>query len=45
MEMTVIWTDSAIEDLQNIFDYYQSNISHVTALKVTDSIVESTIDS
>ena len=38
--MTVIWTDTAIEDLQNIFDYYLANANHRTALKVTDSIVD-----
>ena len=44
MEIAVIWTDSAMEDLQNIFDYYNSRISHRSALKVSDSIIDSTID-
>jgi len=40
MEMTVLWTDSAIEDLQGIHDYLFS----VASLKIADKISNSIVD-
>ena len=43
MEMIVLWTDSAIEDLREIHDYLFSEASLKVANKITDSIVDKTI--
>jgi toxin ParE1/3/4 len=40
MEMTVLWTDSAIEDLQGIHDY----LFFIASLKVADKISNSIVD-
>jgi plasmid stabilization system protein ParE len=44
MEMIVLWTDSAIEDLQNIFNYYQNNSSRNVVIKIGNSIIEATLN-
>ena len=43
MEMTVLWTDSAIEDLQGIHDYLFSVASLKVANKITNSIVDKSL--
>jgi toxin ParE1/3/4 len=43
LEITVIWSDSAIEDLQNIFDYYLVKANRKTALKITNFLVDRTL--
>jgi plasmid stabilization system protein ParE len=43
MEMTVLWTDSAIEDLQGIHDYLFSAASLKVASKITNAIVDRTL--
>ena len=40
MEITVLWSDSAISDLQDIHDYYLAKAS----LKVAQRIVNSLVD-
>ena len=43
MEMTVVWTDSAITDIQDIHFYYLSNANHKTAEKITNDLVTQTL--
>ena len=43
MEIIVIWSDSAIEELRNIYEYYYSKASKKVADKITNSIVDKTI--
>ena len=43
MEMIVLWTDSAIADLQEIHDYFISVASLKVANKITNSIVDKSI--
>jgi plasmid stabilization system protein ParE len=43
MEMIVLWSDSAIEDLQEIHDYFIAKASFKIANKITNSIVDKTI--
>jgi len=43
MEIIVVWSDSAIEELQNIYKYYYSKASKKVADKITNSIVDKTI--
>ncbi|MBI5540074.1 MAG: type II toxin-antitoxin system RelE/ParE family toxin [Bacteroidia bacterium] len=43
MEIIVVWSDSAIEELRNIYDYYYSKASKRVADKITNSIVDKTI--
>ena len=42
MDLKVIWTQSAISELENIFDYYKSKASAKVAKKITNSIVQTT---
>lgn len=42
MEMTVLWSDSAISDLQVIHDYYLTTASLKVARKIVDAIVDKT---
>jgi len=43
MEITVLWTDSAIDDLQGIHNYLFSATSLKVANKITNSIVDSSL--
>lgn len=43
MEIIVVWSDSAIEELQNIHEYYYSKASKRVADKITNSIIDKTI--
>ena len=43
MEIIVVWSDSAIEELRNIYEYYYSKVSKRVADKITNSIVDKTI--
>jgi plasmid stabilization system protein ParE len=43
MALVVSWTDTAIEKLENIFDYYKTKVSIQVAQNIVGSIVESTI--
>jgi plasmid stabilization system protein ParE len=43
MEMIVLWTDSAIEDLQEIHDYLISVSGYKIANKITNSIIDKSI--
>ena len=40
MEMTVLWSDSAISDLQGIYDYYITTANSKVANKMVNLIVE-----
>lgn len=40
--MKIIWTDFAIENLKNIFDYYSLKTSKKTAHKIRNQILDST---
>jgi plasmid stabilization system protein ParE len=40
MEVKVIWTDSAILQLEDIFDYYKLKVSLKAARRLALSIVE-----
>ena len=40
MEMTVLWSDSAISDLQAIYDYYITTANSKVANKMVNLIVE-----
>ena len=40
MEMTVLWSDSAISDLQAIHDYYLTIANSTVAGKMIDLLVE-----
>ena len=43
MELKVLWTDNAIEQLENIFDYYKFKAGDNTAKKQVTKIVDRTI--
>lgn len=43
MEIVVFWTDSAIEELRRIYDYYCSKVGKTMADKITNSIVDITM--
>lgn len=43
MEIIVVWSDSAIEEIRNIYEYYYSKASKRVADKITNSIVDKTI--
>ena len=43
MEMIVVWSDSAIDDIQEIHDYYSSTVNLKVANKIIDKIVEKSI--
>lgn len=40
MEMTVLWSDSAISDLQTIYDYYLTTANATVAVKMVDLLVD-----
>jgi len=43
MEITVLWSDSAISDLQDIHDYYLSKASLKVAQRIVNSIVDKSL--
>ncbi len=43
MDLKVFWTDTALEQLENIFDYYKVNVSISIARKIVKQIVNKTI--
>lgn len=43
MEITVIWTESAIEELHHIYDYFYYEVSKKVADKIVKSIVDKTL--
>ncbi|MDP3433974.1 MAG: type II toxin-antitoxin system RelE/ParE family toxin [Bacteroidota bacterium] len=43
MEIVVIWSDSAIQDLRNIYDYLYFQASKRIADKISNAIVDKTI--
>ncbi len=43
MEIVVFWTDSAIEELRSIYEYYCFKAGKTVADKITNSIVDKTI--
>ncbi len=43
MDLKVFWTDTALEQLENIFDYYKVNVSINIAKKIIKQIVNKTI--
>jgi len=43
MEVVVIWSDSAIEDLREIYDYYYYKASERIADKLANDIVDQTL--
>jgi toxin ParE1/3/4 len=44
MDLKVFWTDSAIERLEDIFDYYKTKVNIHVAQGIVSSIVDSTIN-
>lgn len=43
MEVKVLWTDSALSQLEDIYDYYKLNASTRIAKKLVKTLVEETI--
>ena len=43
MEIVVIWSDSAIEELRNIYDFYYFKAGKKIADKITNTIVDLSI--
>ncbi len=43
MGLKIVWTDLAIENLQNIFKYYKDEVNKETAQKIVIAIVDKTI--
>jgi len=43
MEMIVVWSDSAIDDIQEIHDYFCSTANLKVANKIIDNIVYKSI--
>ncbi len=43
MEIRVFWTQSALNNLEDIFEYYKINASLKVARKLVKEIVETTI--
>jgi plasmid stabilization system protein ParE len=43
MEITVLWADSAIAELQDIHDYYITKVGIKVAHKITNSIVDKSL--
>jgi toxin ParE1/3/4 len=42
MDLKVFWTDTAIEKLEDIFNYYKNNVTIQVGRTIVDSIVDST---
>ena len=43
MDLTVYWTRFAENKLDDIFDYYETNVSNLTAQKLVSGIIDRTI--
>ena len=43
MDLNVFWTDTAIERLEEIFDYYKNKVNLEVARSIVSAIVDSTI--
>jgi plasmid stabilization system protein ParE len=43
MEIRVLWTDSALSQLEDIYDYYKIKASHKIAKKLVKTLIEETI--
>ena len=43
MDLTVFWTDTALERLEDIFDYYKNKASEKVAKELVKKIVDKTI--
>ena len=43
MEIVVVWSDNAIEELRSIYDYLYFNVSKKVADKISDAIVDKTL--
>lgn len=44
MEIIVVWSDSAIQELRDIYDYYNHKAGKKVADEITNSIVDMTIN-
>ena len=44
MDLKVFWTDTAIEKLEDIFDYYKNKVGIEVAKNIVGLIVDSTIN-
>ena len=43
MEVKVLWSDTALSQLEDIYDFYKIKASHSIAKKLVKSIIEETI--
>jgi len=43
MEIVVVWSDGAIEELRTIYDYLYFNVSKKVADKISNAIVDKTL--
>ena len=43
MEIVVVWSDNAIEELRSIYDYLYFNVSKKVADKISNAIVDKTL--
>jgi len=43
MALTIYWTDFAIEQLETIFDFYNTEVNLNVAQKIVNSIIDKTI--
>jgi len=43
MEVKVLWTDTALSQLESIYDYYKAKASPAIARKLVKTLVETTI--
>ena len=43
MEIVVIWSDTAIEELRDLYDYFYTKASKRVADKITNAIVDKTL--
>lgn len=43
MEIKILWSDTALSQLEDIFDYHKTNASHTIAKRLVRSIIEKSI--
>lgn len=43
MGMKILWSDSALADLEEIYDYYQSKASYIVAKSLVKAIIQKTL--
>ncbi len=43
MDLKILWTETARNQLENIFDYYKANVSPKTAKKIIGKIINTTL--